>query len=124
MPNNELNGLPGTCARCPVRALWRGFPEALLIADAEGRVLLLNRAAEALLGLQEEDLLFQPLQPHLKDPSLSQFWQEALVSGQAVCASLLLGQPPRWVNASAPPFPPTLEAGGGTLFRFWKKSPE
>jgi sensor histidine kinase regulating citrate/malate metabolism len=36
-----------------VRALLRGFPEALLIADAEGRVPLMNRAAEALLDLQE-----------------------------------------------------------------------
>ncbi len=49
-------------AEAQFRGLLEAAPDAIVIADADGRIIIVNRQAEAWFGYQREELLGQPVE--------------------------------------------------------------
>ena len=52
----------GSLGEVPFRELIDGAPDAVVVTDAQGRILLVNRQSEALFGYDREELVHQPVE--------------------------------------------------------------
>src|SRR5688572_25419807 len=59
--------LPGFDARTVFRTLFDAYPDALLLVDAQGAIVLANPEAEALLGYTKEQLIGLPVDALVPD---------------------------------------------------------
>lgn len=55
--------------RNKLQAIIQSLAEGLCVLDTKGHVTLLNPAGEAMLGWREEELLNQPVLPHVRPPN-------------------------------------------------------
>jgi DNA-binding CsgD family transcriptional regulator len=62
---------------CLLTQALSGLCVGLILTNAAGRVVWLNRTAERVLGLPPSDCLGRPLRQLLKDLRLAAFWQES-----------------------------------------------
>lgn len=74
-----------------IDAIVANMADGLIGVDADGRVVVVNRAAEELLGVRGTDLLGQYVQGCLPDRELSQLFLEPLRGRGAVVRELTLG---------------------------------
>ena len=54
--------LGGSLGEVPFRSLIDGAPDAVVVTDAQGRILLVNRQSEALFGFAREELVGRPVE--------------------------------------------------------------
>lgn len=67
----------GRCGECLLYGALQGLADGLVITDTAGRVVLLNRQAEQLLGLRSETLRGRALAGALDHPGLRSLWEAA-----------------------------------------------
>lgn len=61
---------------CLIEQAVAGLSVGLLLLNAAGRVLWLNRAAECALGVIAGEALGRPVEHVLRDPQLTAFWHD------------------------------------------------
>ncbi len=84
-----------------LRAL-EGLGVGLVLTNAQGRVLWLNRVANRVLGLDPEGSRGRTLQSLLQDVKLAEFWRAATAARETSTAEIALSLPrPSQVKASA-----------------------
>jgi len=72
------------------RSLVEGAPEAVLIANSKGRLILANRQAESLFGISREKLMLQSLRQLLPDIDISKYsFTEPFDSNKSINKDLL-----------------------------------
>jgi PAS domain S-box-containing protein len=57
-----LTASVGSLGEVPFRSLIDGAPDAVVVTDAQGRILLVNRQCEALFGYDREELVGKPVE--------------------------------------------------------------
>jgi PAS domain S-box-containing protein len=65
---------PGDCF---IQQAVEGLSIGLLLIDPRGKVVWVNRAAERLLGTSLDDCVGRSFKQVLRDPQLTEFWQES-----------------------------------------------
>jgi len=64
-------------SNCMIGAALEGLCVGLVITNPGGRAIWLNRVAKKVLGLNGDVILGKPLGQIIRDPKLSEFWQQA-----------------------------------------------
>jgi PAS domain S-box-containing protein len=67
----------GRCGECLLYGAIEGLADGLVITDVPGRIVLVNRRAEELLGLRQEAVRGRPLAAALEHPGLRSLWDAA-----------------------------------------------
>ena len=81
----ETSNLDFTCFDgCLVGQALDGMCVGMVITNSAGKILWLNRAAETLMGVEKTESRGRPLSQVIKDPQLSDFWNQAVESEDAV----------------------------------------
>ena len=70
-----------------------GLCVALILTDARGSVVWLNRTAERILDLKAADCVNRPLEDVIKDVQLAALWQKCRDSSENVLADVVLRHP-------------------------------
>lgn len=78
---------------CLITRALSGLCVGLILTNASGRVVWLNRAAERVLGLSDYDCTGRPLNQLLKDLQLAAFWQEAAEAEGNMLADVVVQWP-------------------------------
>jgi DNA-binding CsgD family transcriptional regulator len=72
-----------------------GLCVGLVTMDVAGRVLWMNRASQAALGIDLEEARDHPLSSLLRDPQIGEFWRQALETQATSFAEISLHWPRR-----------------------------
>ncbi|HEV8200702.1 MAG TPA: LuxR C-terminal-related transcriptional regulator [Candidatus Polarisedimenticolia bacterium] len=81
----------GRCGECLLYGALQGLADGLVITDTAGRVVLLNRQAEQLLGLRNETARGRALAGALDHPGLRSLWEAAAGGEDIAVAEVELG---------------------------------
>lgn len=80
----------GRCGECLLYGAIQGLLDGLVLTDMEGRIIMINRRAEELLGLPGARLRGTPLGASLRHRGLLTLWDESGVEDQALTAEIAL----------------------------------
>jgi DNA-binding CsgD family transcriptional regulator len=80
----------GRCGECLLYGALQGLADGLVITDVPGRIVLVNRRAEELLGLRHEEARGRTLLESLEHPGLRGLW-EGVFDEEIVLADVELG---------------------------------
>jgi PAS domain S-box-containing protein len=80
----------GRCGECLLYGALQGLADGLVITDVPGRIVLINRQAEDLLGLRHEAARGRTLAEALGHPGLRSLW-DAAGDEEIVSAEVALG---------------------------------
>jgi len=69
--------LESQCYECLLYGAVAGLDDGMVLVGNDGRILMLNRRAEEMLGVDADDVAGEPLRTTLRDPMLIQFWSTA-----------------------------------------------
>lgn len=64
-------------SNCMIGAALEGLCVGLVITNPSGRAIWMNRVAKKVLGLNGDMILGKPLSHVIRDPKLTEFWQNA-----------------------------------------------
>lgn len=112
--NERIRGLKAESSK--LSAVLRQMTDGVLLVDADGRVRLINPAAERMFGVQEANALGHSAVEVLHHYQFVELWQECRKTGQSQHASVELRQPKLSLQGVATPLGEALP--GSTLLVF------
>lgn len=110
----QINALQGERAR--LSAVLQKMNDGVLIVDQDGRIQLLNAAAEKMLVIEAGNAVGRPLVEATRHHQPFEMWQRCQESGQGQSASFELGRKNLYLAGVATPLGPLLP--GSTLLLF------
>jgi DNA-binding CsgD family transcriptional regulator len=82
----------GRCGECLLYGAIQGLADGMVLTDLEGRIILVNRRAEDLLGLPGGRLRGTPLGAALRHQGLLTLWDAMTDDDDALSAEIALGE--------------------------------
>lgn len=115
----NVNRLVGQISneRTKLQTVLASLADGVIMTDAEGLVILVNRAAEGLFNAREPSAVGKPAIEVVKDHEIDNTLKACLISGQPQTARLEAGPSKRFLRVIAVPVRDAIEGGALLLFQ-------